>query len=83
MPAPDPAALAARIRAERERLGLSVREAAALAGFLPSTYAALEGRPNPTIKTLAALVAAGWRLEAIVPELLAAVTPRHRPVRKT
>jgi transcriptional regulator with XRE-family HTH domain len=78
MSAPDPTVLSDRIRAERERLGWSMSEAANRLGWSHSTYKQLELRPNPTVRTLGALAEAGFRMAAILPELFTR-SNRRRP----
>lgn len=68
---PDPAALAARIRAERMRLGLSQAEAARRIGVHRDTYRQWEEGRDLPLSSLCALVALGMRLGRIVPELTA------------
>jgi predicted transcriptional regulator len=58
-----------RLRAERERLGLTPTEAGAAIGRTYANYVQLEtDTTDPRLSTLAALVRAGFRLEAIAPE---------------
>lgn len=67
---PRPSEVAARIRAERERLGISQYEAARLLGVARGTYCQLETTANPQLSTLIALAEAlGADLHAIAPEL--------------
>lgn len=71
----DPLEVAARIRAERVRLGLSQAEAAARLGVVRNSYRQLERQANPRLDTLQALVRLGMRVQAIAPELLEVVEP--------
>ena len=65
---------AERIRAERERLGLTISEAARRLAMRPDSYPQLEGAKgraaNPSLDTLCKLVRNGYRLEAIAPDLV-------------
>lgn len=62
--------LPARIRSERQRLGLSQREAAELLGMARGTYQQLEDSDRDIrVSTLRRLLKAGYRLEALDPEL--------------
>jgi transcriptional regulator with XRE-family HTH domain len=63
---------AARIRAERARLNLSQTEVAELASMTREQYKQLELRAGKDIRvsTLRRLIRAGYRLEAIAPELI-------------
>jgi transcriptional regulator with XRE-family HTH domain len=67
-----------RVRAERERLGLSQYDVADRLGVARGTYAQLETRrsADPRLSTLVALVGAGFRLGALAPELSAPETAR-------
>jgi transcriptional regulator with XRE-family HTH domain len=74
---PLPRMVAARIRAERERLGLSQEEAARRLGMSRSNYKQYEARANPQLGTLIGLTRVlGMRLKAIAPELFPTRTPR-------
>jgi transcriptional regulator with XRE-family HTH domain len=79
---PTPQALSARIRAERARLGLSQREAAAILGLTKSSYRAHEdGKHLVRLPALFALVEAlEMDPRALLPELFAAVD-RKRAMR--
>lgn len=69
---PDPSAVAARIRAERERLGISIHEAARRLGINRNSYKQYEVTANPQLSTLIALVSVlGMDLDRIAPELVA------------
>jgi transcriptional regulator with XRE-family HTH domain len=60
----------ARVVAERQRLGLTQEEAAMAIDVSRNTYKRLErATRDPHLSTLAKLVRAGFRLEAIAPEL--------------
>jgi transcriptional regulator with XRE-family HTH domain len=66
--------LADRIRAERERLGLSQEEAAHKLSVSRFTYQQLETAANPPASTLLALVRVlGMDLAALLPEVTGAV----------
>ena len=69
---PRPTLVAARIRAERERLGLSQAEAARRLDVRRTTYKNLESVANPQLSTLLSLVELGMDLRAIAPELFPA-----------
>lgn len=70
---PEPTVVAARIRGERERLGLTQDQAAMKLGISRSTYKQLERAANPQLSTLLGLVdQLGMRPTAILPELLRA-----------
>lgn len=69
---PRPSAVAARIRAERQRLGLGVTETADHLGVRKQTYAQLERTANPRLTTLIRLVMLGFDLQRIAPELFPA-----------
>jgi DNA-binding XRE family transcriptional regulator len=70
---PRPVEVAARIKAERERLALSREEAARRLEMSPDVYARLEEATDPQLSTILALVRVlGMRPEAIVPELFPA-----------
>ena len=66
---PPPAVVAARIRAERERLGYSQIGAAEAHGGGRLSYRQLEVAANPRLTTLVRLVRSGYSLRAIAPEL--------------
>ena len=75
--------LSAAIRAERERLGLTIQQAADRLGVAKQTYAQWE--PNatrvsqPSAEGLYRLKRAGFDLRKIAPELFAdASTPRRK-----
>lgn len=70
MPEFTPTILAARIKAERERLGLTRTEAAARLGVHRRSYDQLERSANPTIATVARLVEIGMDARMLLPELL-------------
>ncbi len=72
---PTPAILSARITAERTRLGLSQRRAAAILGIKQQSYLQYEqGLCHPQLPTLFALVEAlGMDPRALLPEWFAAV----------
>ncbi len=72
----SPTATAARIRAERERLGLSQSEAARRAGMSRRAYRLLETTANPTLATLEALAAIGMDARAIAPGLKMTSRPK-------
>ena len=61
----------ARVRQERERLGLTQSAAAELLGIRQQTYSQIERLPSRDIRlsTLVRLVGAGYRLRVIAPEL--------------
>lgn len=67
---PLPSVVAARIRAERVRLGLSQAEASRRLDVRRETYKRLETTANPQLSTLIALVELGMDLRSIAPELL-------------
>lgn len=69
-PTLDPSEVAGRIRAERQRLGLSQEEAAARIGRSRDSYKQLERMANPQADTIVSLVRLGMRLSAILPEAL-------------
>lgn len=60
-----------RVRSERARLGLTQAQAAELLGVRQQTYSQLEEQParDPRLSTLVRLVGAGYRLQALAPEL--------------
>lgn len=67
---PAPEILAARIKAERERLGLTRTAAAERLGVHRRSYDQLERSANPTIVTLFALIEVlGMRPKSLLPEL--------------
>ena len=70
MPEFTPTILASRIRAERERLGLTRTEAAARLGVHRRSYDQLERSANPTVATVARLVEIGMDARTLLPELL-------------
>jgi transcriptional regulator with XRE-family HTH domain len=62
--------VAGRIRAERQRLGLSQPEVAERLGVSRASYKNIECVANPQLSTLVALVkVVGMDLSAIAPEL--------------
>ena len=66
---PGPGVIAARIKAERERIGLTQRAAAALLGITQSSYKQYECVTNPRLMTLIALGRIGFNLHHVAPEL--------------
>lgn len=72
---PSPAALSARIKAERARLGLTQRQAASILGVGLKTYQRFEGGlTHPLLTTFFALIEAlEMEPRALLPELFAAV----------
>ena len=72
---PSPLAVAARIKSERARLGLTQRQAAAILGVAQASYRQYEGGVSlPRLDTLFALVEAlGMDPRALLPEWFAAV----------
>jgi transcriptional regulator with XRE-family HTH domain len=78
-PAPPLAAIAAALRRERERAGLSLTEVARRAGIAKSTLSQLEaGAGNPSIETLWAL---GVALNVPFSQLVEPPTPQVRVIR--
>jgi DNA-binding XRE family transcriptional regulator len=68
---PSPEEMAGRIRAERERLGLSMAQAAEKLGVAKGTYQQLERRADPRLSTLLALAEAlGMDPRRLTPELV-------------
>lgn len=67
-----PETIAARIRSERLRLGLTQVEAARRSGMARTTYTNLERSASPSLRTLFALTAVGMDVRAIAPELFQA-----------
>jgi DNA-binding XRE family transcriptional regulator len=58
-----------RIRSERERLDLSVAQAAFLLGVSRQSYLQLEKKTlDPRLSTIVGLVSIGMRLEVLVPK---------------
>lgn len=77
---PKPSLVAARIKAERTRLGWSQEVAAKRLGINRSSYKQLEITANPCLTRLIELVRLGYRLDAIAPELQTAdPEPLTRP----
>lgn len=69
-PGPHPSALAARIKAERVRLGLTQMDVAGLLGVGRHSYRQLEVTANPQCSKLVALVrVVGMDLRVLLPEL--------------
>ena len=67
---PAPETVAARIRAERHRLGFSLADCGRALGVNRHTYRQLEQSANPELSTLIALVTQlGYDPQAIAPEL--------------
>jgi DNA-binding XRE family transcriptional regulator len=67
---PSPAEVAGRIRAERERLGITQSDAARMLGIARGTYRQLEVEANPQLGTLFELVTrVGMDFKNIAPEL--------------
>jgi transcriptional regulator with XRE-family HTH domain len=77
---PSARELARRIKAERLRLGLSVREAATRLQITPTSYESYEICTGLKAAVLIALVRAGYDLTHLVPELLTA-EPLATPVK--
>lgn len=71
---PPPSVVGGRIKAERERIGLTQEECARLLQIHRSSYKVLETVANPQLSTLIGLVTAlGMDLRRIAPELFVAV----------
>lgn len=66
---PRPSEVGARIRAERERIGLTQEAVATRLGILRNTYKNLESTANPQASTLIGLKAVGFDLRRVYPEL--------------
>ena len=67
---PPPSEVAARIKAERGRLGLTQDQVAAALGVGRHSYRQLEVTANPQLSRLIELVGLGMELRNIAPELL-------------
>jgi DNA-binding XRE family transcriptional regulator len=70
---PDRPIVAARVKAERRRLGLSTETAAERLEIATATYRYHERGGDPKLSTLLRLKAAGYDLRAVAPELFAEV----------
>jgi transcriptional regulator with XRE-family HTH domain len=69
--APPPSELGRRIRAERERLGLTQDDVARILRIGKSSYRHLEGTANPaTFRLLELVQVVGMDLDALLPEIL-------------
>ena len=66
---PGPGVIAARIKAERERIGLTQEAAARLLGVTRGSYQQYEQVTSPRLHTLVALKRNGFDLRRIAPEL--------------
>lgn len=74
----NPIPFGARVRAERQRLGLTTRAAAEVLGIASGSYTALEAGADPRYSTILRLVEQlGMNASALAPEL-AGKRPRPR-----
>jgi transcriptional regulator with XRE-family HTH domain len=74
--------LRGRIKAERERLGLSIHDAALVLEMSRQSYRQLERKTaDPRISTIRRLVEHGWRFDELAPEIARLITrPAVPPV---
>lgn len=80
---PDPEALSARIRSERERLGLTQREIAEKLGVSQVTYHRFESGANlPQLGTVFKLADAGMDPLTLLPELFGALKAARKVASK-